>query len=126
MTIGSVVVSDPDSTATATLRSRLINEDYSVYCVGKACEAISLIQDKAIDVLIMDSDCNDLPCEEAVSIIKGIDENLAIIITARENSVELERRIRNMNVFYYHIKGFGVSELELAVKNALERRKKAP
>ena len=58
---------------------------------------------------------------EAISIIKGLSHNLPIIITADENNPELEGRIRQRGIFYYHVKSFGPDELILAISNAMER-----
>ena len=58
---------------------------------------------------------------ETISIIKGLCHHLPIIVTAEENNPELESRIRQQGIFYYHVKSFGPDELMLAISNAMER-----
>ena len=56
---------------------------------------------------------------EAVAIIKKIDPHLKIILTSKENSKELETKVREQNIFFYFIKSFEKEELKLAIHNAL-------
>ncbi len=51
---------------------------------------------------------------EAISIIKGLDRKLPIIITADENNPEQESRIRHKGIFYYHVNSFGLDELDFS------------
>ncbi|MEJ2364197.1 MAG: response regulator [Deltaproteobacteria bacterium] len=58
---------------------------------------------------------------EAISIIKSMQNKLPIIITTEENNPELESSVRQMGIFYYHVKSFGMDELMLAISNAMAR-----
>lgn len=84
-------------------------------------ECISTIQNKDIGVLVLDVEAPEMKWYEAIPIIKGVNPSLPIIITSSQNTPELEAQIRRQKVFYYHVKSFGIEELELAVRNALER-----
>jgi replication-associated recombination protein RarA len=48
-----------------------------------------------------------------------MEEGLPIIICAETNTPEFEIRIRQKRIFYYHIKSFGIQDLEMAVSNAI-------
>ena len=52
---------------------------------------------------------------EAVPVLKAIDPALKIIMMADENTMEIEKEVRKQDVFYYYIKSFDRTELELAV-----------
>ena len=86
--------------------------------------AIQIIQEEKVDLLIMEADMPEIKAYEAIPIIKGVDPTLPIIITADRNTSELEARIRQKPIFYYHVKSFGPEELQLAIRNALERQAK--
>ena len=84
-------------------------------------ECISNIQQRDVHALVLDVEAPEMKWYEAIPIIKGINPSLPIIITSSQNTPELEAKIRRQKVFYYHVKSFGVEELELAVRNAMER-----
>ncbi len=84
-------------------------------------DVLMTLQNEKVNVLVMDV-CVPAPMGyEAISIIKGLDRRLPIIITAEENNPEQESRIRQKGIFYYHVKSFGMDELMLAISNALMR-----
>jgi DNA-binding NtrC family response regulator len=59
--------------------------------------------------------------DEMFAIVKGIDPNLPIIMTADHNTPELEVSILRQRAFYYHVKSFGTEDLVLAVRSAIEK-----
>ena len=118
---GVVLITDPDPKSREWLYPFLQKEGFNVELTERISECISTIQKKDIRVLVLDVEAPEMKWNEAVSIIKGINPSLPIIITSSENTPELEAKIRRKKVFYYHVKSFGVEELELAVRNALER-----
>jgi DNA-binding NtrC family response regulator len=58
---------------------------------------------------------------EFVSIIKGMEKGLPIIVCAETNTPELESRFRHQGIFFYHIKSFGMHDLEIAILNAINK-----
>jgi two-component system phosphate regulon response regulator OmpR len=79
------------------------------------------LQNEKINVLVMDVRLPEEMGYEAISIIKGLDRKLPIIITADENNPEQESRIRQQGIFYYHVNSFGMDDLILAISNAMVR-----
>ena len=84
-------------------------------------DVLMTIQNEKVSVLVMDVCLPDPMGYEAISIIKGLDRKLPIIITADENNPEQESRIRQKGIFYYHVNSFGMDELILAISNAMVR-----
>jgi DNA-binding NtrC family response regulator len=84
-------------------------------------DVLMTIQNEKVNVLVMDVRLPETIGYEAISIIKGLDKKLPIIITADENNPEQESRIRQKGIFYYHVLSFGMDELILAISNALMR-----
>jgi DNA-binding NarL/FixJ family response regulator len=79
------------------------------------------LQKGKVSALVMDVRIPEEMGYEAISIIKGLDRKLPIIITAEENNPEQESRVRQKGIFYYHVKSFGMDELMLAISNAMMR-----
>lgn len=118
---GIVLITDPDLKSSERLCIFFQKEGYDVEITDRISESISRIQKKDIGVFVLDVEASDMKWYEAIPIIKGIASWLPIIITSSENTPELEANIRRQKVFYYHVKSFGIEELQLAIRNALER-----
>ncbi len=118
---GVVLITDPDSVTRELFRSFLQKEGYNVMLTDRISECISNIQQRDVRALVLDVEAPEMKWYESIPIIKGINPSLPIIITSSQNTPELEAKIRRQKVFYYHVKSFGVEELELAVRNAMER-----
>jgi len=84
-------------------------------------DVLMTIQNEKVNVLVMDVRLPETIGYEAISIIKGLDKKLPIIITADENNPQQESRIRQKGIFYYHVNSFGMDELILAISNAMMR-----
>ena len=122
----TILIADPDSRFLSEWSKTLHEEGYNVLTTDKGTQAIQIIQEEKVNLLIMEADMPEMKAYEAIPIIKGVDPTLPIIITAGRNTSDLEARIRQKPIFYYHIKSFGPEELQLAIRNALERQLKPP
>ncbi len=99
-----------------------INEQgHRVKAVNNLKGVLLTLQSEKINVLVMDVRLPEDMGYEAISIIKGLDRKLPIIITADENNPEQESRIRQQGIFYYHVNSFGPDDLILAISNAMVR-----
>ena len=76
--------------------------------------------DIKFDCLIMDVFLPDIKVYRAIPIVQSIDSNIKIIITSAINSVNLELKIRDKQIFYYYIKSYDLEELSMAVQNAFK------
>lgn len=94
---------------------------HQLLCVENIKDVLMTLQKERVNVLVLDACLPEEMGYEAISIIKGLCHNLPIIVTAEENNPELEGRIRQKGIFYYHVKSFGPDELMLAISNAMER-----
>ncbi len=116
-----ILIVDPDSRAAQELSSVFIGEGYDVevsLCVKDAAERVN---DVKFDCIIMDVDLPEMEDFKAVSILKAIDPKIEIIMTATENTAELEAKVRKQNIFYYYIKSFDREELKEAVRNVFKK-----
>jgi DNA-binding NtrC family response regulator len=122
---GTICIADPDGWFLSEWSRILQAQGYRVFTTDTGTRAIQLVQEEKVDLLIMEAEMPEIKAYEAIPIIKGFDPTLPIIITADRNTSELEARIRQKPIFYYHVKSFGREELQLAIRNALERQAKA-
>lgn len=83
--------------------------------------AINRIQKARFDVIVLDANIEGMPIERTIQILRGIDPAAKIIVKTSENSMELEAKVRQERIFYYHLDSFGYDDLYLAIKSALRR-----
>ena len=81
-------------------------------------EVLLTLQENRVDVLVLDAALLEDDCG-FISVIKGMEKDLPIIVCAEENTPELESKIRKHQIFYYHIKSFGIEDLVMAISNAI-------
>jgi len=112
-----ILIVDPDSKAAVVLSSRLNREGYDVEIGGGVTKAAERIRDVPFDCVIMDVNLPEMMGYEAVSILKAIEPKVQIIMTATENSLALEEKVRRQDIFYYYIKSFDWGELREAVRD---------
>ena len=112
---------DPDSRVARELSSLFVDEGYDVEISGGIRQAVEKIKDVKFDCVIMDVDLPDMEGYKAVSILKAIDPKVQIIMTAAENTAELEVKVRKQDIFYYYIKSFDREELREAVRDVFKK-----
>lgn len=81
-------------------------------------DVLLTLQENRIDSLVLDAGLLEADCG-FISVIKGMEKDLPIIVCAEKNTPELESEIRKYRIFYYHIKSFGIEDLVMAIANAV-------
>ena len=86
-------------------------------------DCLTLIQNCCFNIIILDTEIKEIPIEKAIRLIKNHYPKTKIIVKTSCNSKTLEARIRQEGIYYYHIDCFGIADLELAIKSAIEEFK---
>lgn len=116
-----ILIIDPDREIREEYLSTFLTEGCEVDTSSGITKAVPKIKNVGFDCIIMDVQLPEMKGYEAVQIIKAIDQRAQIIITASENTRELEVKVREQDIFYYYIKSFDKDELRLAVNDAFKR-----
>jgi two-component system phosphate regulon response regulator OmpR len=118
---GTLLIGESGCKLASELDSWVTEKGYKVRAVENIKDVFLALKGEKIHVLVMDV-ClpEEMGCE-AISIIKSMYDKLPIIVTTDENNPELESSVRQMGIFYYHVKSFGMDELILAISNAMAR-----
>jgi len=116
----TVLIAEPTGMLFTGLKPFLSENGLSGLHAGTQKETLLTLQRQRVHVMVLDADLLEEDCV-FISIIKGMEETLPIIICAETNTPEFEIRIRQKRIFYYHIKSFGIQDLEMAVSNAILR-----
>jgi len=116
-----ILIVDPDNDAARELSLLLTKEGYDVEISAGIKDAAERIRDVKFDCVIMDVDLPEMKGYEAVPVLKAIDPKVQIIMTATENTIELEEKVRKHDIFYYYIKSFDREELAEAVRDVFKK-----
>jgi len=119
----TILIAEPTELLSSKLQPFLTDMGISMLQLKTLKETLMTLQNRSVDVLLLDSGLLEEDCG-FISIIKGIAENLRIIICAETNTPEFESNARQQRIFYYHIKSFGTQDLEMAISNAIRGRGK--
>ena len=119
----TILIAEPTGLLSSKLQPFLTDMGISMLQLKTLKETLMTLQNRSVDVLLLDSGLLEEDCG-FISIIKGIAENLRIIICAETNTPEFESNARQQRIFYYHIKSFGTQDLEMAISNAIRGRGK--
>jgi len=116
-----ILIVEPDCAAARELSSLFIDEGYDVEISGDVSKAAERLKNVKFDCVIMDVNLPRMRGYEAVPILKAIDPKVQIIMTAAENTIELELEVRKQDIFYYYIKSFDREELKEAVRDVFKK-----
>jgi DNA-binding NtrC family response regulator len=114
----TVLFSEPVEATAKELAPFLERHGCKSFTAGSLKETLLTLQEERVDALVIDAGLLEEDCG-FISVIKGIEKDLPVIICAESNTPELESKIRKQKIFYYHIKSFGLEDLEMAVSNAI-------
>lgn len=116
-----ILIVDQDSRTKRELSSLLDEEGYEVETCSGLAETVRRMKNVKFDCIIMDVKLPKIKGYDAVPILKAIDPHPQIIMTAAENTKELEAKVRKEDIFYYYIKSFDREELKSAVRDAFKK-----
>ena len=117
----NILIIDPDTTDRTIMAAFLKSENFDVETAKGLADALMIIRGGCFECLIIDVDLPEIKGYEAVSIIKSINPEIRVIMTAKKNTKSLEAKVREQDIFFYYIKSFGKEELKMAINNAFNK-----
>ena len=117
----TILIADIDDATRLSLSIFLVKDGYKVETAQFGSEVIQKVQNMSIDLLIMDVELSGMKGYEIVPILKKIDPKLPIIIMSSDSSLELAKKVRETEIFFYAIKPLDFEEIKLAVRDAFKK-----
>jgi len=114
----TILIAEPTEMLSLELHPFLADIGFKTIQGRTLKETLLTLQNQIVDVLVLDAALLGEDCG-FISIIKGIEQDLPIILCAETNTPEFEGKVRQQRIFYYHIKSFGIQDLEMAISNAI-------
>ena len=115
-----ILIVDDEKNVLSSFHKILTQEGYEVSTASSAEEGLSVAQNNAPDLLIMDIKMSGLSGLEAFSRFKEIDSLLPIIIMTAYGTTETAIEAMKLGAFDYVIKPFDVPQMKGLIKKALE------
>ena len=114
----TILIAEQRGNTPKGLENFAADQGYELVKARNLKEVLLTLQENRVDVLVLDAALLKEDCG-FISVIKGMEKDLPIIVCAEENTPELESEIRKHQIFYYHIKSFGIEDLVMAISNAV-------
>jgi len=119
----TLLIAEPTEMLISELYKFLSDRGVNIVQTRNLKDTLLILQKQRVDVLVINISL--LGQDFAfISIIKGIEEGLQIIVCAETNTPEFESSIRQQGIFFYHLKSFGIQDLKIAISNAIEKASK--
>ena len=116
----TILIAEPTETLASELLSFLREKGLITIQARTLKETLLTLQGQRVDVLVLDASLLEEDYE-FIKIIKGLEEDLPVILCAEINTPEIEGKVRQERIFYYHIRSFGTQDLQMAISNAINR-----
>lgn len=114
----TILFAEPETALPQELEELIRRKGYRELRTNSLKETLLTLQEQRADLLVLDASLLGEGCE-FIAVIKNMEKDLPVIVCAGENTPDLESKIRQQGIFYYHIKSFGVQDLEMAISNAI-------
>lgn len=92
-----------------------------VHVVAKTVEIVQCIAARLPVALFLGIGQRDRGRLRLISVIRTVWGELPVLVVADEDSLELERRVREQGIFYYFVHPLQSPEVEAVLKNVLHR-----
>ncbi len=116
----TILIVDDEKNYRVVLQALLAPEGYEVITAGTGREALKLIQEADIDLLITDMKMPRMSGMELLEETKKINSYLPVIMMTAYGTIEMAVEAMKKQAFDYITKPFQNEELKLTVKKALE------
>ena len=116
-----ILIIDPDIKSRKKYLSYLRGKDYEIETSPNVTRALDRIKEVAYDCIVADVNLPEMEGYKAVRIFKTLNPKSQVILTTAKNTIELEARVREQEIFYYYIKSFGKREFCEAISNVFRK-----
>lgn len=119
-----ILVATPEPLARQELLARFSGQDYQVIAVERGSDALLVVAEESVGLVILDISIQDPSGAKTVEILRKMRPRLPVIVLSGDHSVEAGRQILQHGVFYYFLKPFNPEELDQIVRLALTPSKR--
>lgn len=100
----------------------LLKNGYEVLVTTSAEKALEIINDKKINLVLLDLLLPGMDGIEALQQIKNIDEGIEVIIITGVETLQSSIKAMQLGAYDYLVKPFNINEVSIIIKKALEKQ----
>jgi CheY-like chemotaxis protein len=100
----NVLVVESEAPLLSDIRHLIQSWGYHAKAVCSGREAMTVVQRKSFDLVLLDVSLPDIDCRELILKLKEIRPDIGIVTMALESSDKLEKEIRALGIVYYMCK----------------------
>jgi two-component system response regulator GlrR len=120
----SLLIADQDDHWTEPLRAWLQEQGVQVDVVKGVSDLIRKVRGGNVSVVLMGDELEGIRTSDLVSLIRGIRDDLQVIVVSAEASLGWVRRLRGAGIFYQALKPVDHEEIRAAVQCAFKKAEK--
>ncbi|MEE4242647.1 MAG: response regulator [Desulfopila sp.] len=121
--LATLLVVDDEEALLSLCSRRLQKLNYTVYAAGSGKEALAILKERKIDLLITDFHMPGMDGCETIHNAKEIDEFIQCIVITGFSDLKTAIHVMGAGAFDYLQKPIDFIELDVAIKKGLEKRK---
>ncbi len=117
----NILIVDDDKTFANNIVDILKDESRNFFVALTAYAAMEKVKQNDINIVLLDE---QLPDESGIDLLKKIKDNftdIIVVVITSSNSVPLAIKAIQLGAYHYIVKPFEIEELEVIIKNALEK-----
>lgn len=115
-----ILIADDDEYIRVLLKKELDSVKYEITIVNSGNKLIKLLKTKKASVIITDIYMDGEDGLEVISTVKKINSKLPIIVITGDNEIEMERKVRDRDIFAYFVKPLEIEIFKKTIKAAVE------
>ena len=119
----TILVAEDDRAINTMIRTQLKQESFTVYSVTNGEEALSIMEEYRIDLLISDIMMPDMDGYQLVKALRETNQTLPILMVTAKSQLEALEAAFKLGVDDYMVKPLRLEELVLRVQALLRRSK---
>lgn len=119
----TILIIDDDRAILKVMQMNLEQEGFTVFTADNGKDSLCILQEKYIDVVLLDHQMPDTSGLELLKIIKGKYTDLPVIMVTAYGTIEMAVGAMKSGAFHYLTKPINYDEMFLLLKNAMEQRR---
>ncbi len=119
----SILIIDDEKAILKVMEMNLQREGYSVFTADNGNDGLKILQEKDIDVLLLDHQMPDINGLELLKIIKNRYKDLPVIMVTAYGTIEMAVDAMKLGAFHYLTKPINFDEMYIIIRNAIEQKR---
>jgi len=117
----TIFVAYQDDLSARSLSTLFHAMGYRVETAGVVSEMIRKVRKRNPHVVLLDEELEGIKASDLVSLLKGIQSKMQIIVISSDGTLDSVRRLRRAGIFYHAMKPLDLGEIRSATECAFEK-----